>query len=138
MSLAARAETVLLPLRYPRLWLLLGWLAVAVVIGASLMPAKAVEVLFGSLNDKIEHIVAYAGLMAWFGGMFRRTSLLWIALSFVVLGGVLELLQGLTPTRTPDIVDLEADSIGVAIGLVLALTVLTRWCQRIEDAFLVR
>lgn len=126
----------MLPLRRPRLWLFLGWLMVAGVLVASLMPAKAVEVVFGGLNDKIEHAVAYAGLMVWFGGMFRRAAQPWIAAAFVGLGGVIELLQGLTPTRTPDLFDLAADSVGVLIGLVLALTVLTRWCQRIEDAFL--
>ncbi len=128
----------MLPLRYPRLWLLLGWLMVGIVLGASLMPAKAVEILFGTLNDKLEHIAAYAGLMAWFGGMFRRTSQLWIAIALVVLGGVIELLQGLTPTRTPDVLDLTADTIGVLIGLALSMTVLNRWCQRIENTFLVR
>jgi len=111
---------------------------VGIVLGASLMPAKAVEILFGTLNDKLEHIAAYAGLMAWFGGMFRRTSQLWIAIALVVLGGVIELLQGLTPTRTPDVLDLTADTIGVLIGLALSMTVLNRWCQRIENTFLVR
>ncbi|MEO8467518.1 MAG: VanZ family protein [Gammaproteobacteria bacterium] len=128
----------MLPLRHPRFWLLLGWLMVAIVIGASLMPARAVEILFGTLSDKAEHIGAYAGLMAWFGGMLRRTSQLWIGVGLVVLGGALELLQGLTPTRTPDVLDLTADSIGVLIGLVLSMTVLNRWCQRVENAFLVR
>ena len=111
---------------------------VIIVVGASLMPAKAVEILFGTLNDKGEHIVAYVGLMVWFGGMFRRTLQPWVAIALVVLGGVLELLQGLTPTRTPDVLDLEADTIGVLIGLALSMTVLTRWCQRIENAFPLR
>jgi len=52
----------LLPLHHPRLWLLLGWLMVVVVVVASLMPAKAVVILFGALNDKLEHAAAYAGL----------------------------------------------------------------------------
>ncbi len=127
-----------MPLRHPRLWLLLGWLMILIVAGASLMPARAVEILFGTLNDKLEHIAAYTGLMLWFGGMFRRTLQPWVALALVVLGGGLELLQGLTPTRTPDVLDLEADTIGVLIGLALSMTVLTRWCQRIENLFLVR
>ena len=128
----------MLPLRYPRFWLLLGWLMVLVVVGASLMPAKAVELLFGTLSDKLEHIAAYTGLMAWFGGMFRRALQPRIAIGLVVLGGVLELLQGLTPTRTPDLRDLEADTVGVLIGLALSMTILTRWCQRIENVFPLR
>ena len=111
---------------------------VLVVVGASLMPARAVEILFGALNDKIEHAAAYAGLMAWFGGMFRRSLQFWIGLALVVLGGGVELLQGLTPTRTPDVVDLAADTVGILIGFALSVTVLTRWCQRIESAFPLR
>jgi len=105
------------------------------VVGASLMPAKAVVIVFGMINDKIEHAGAYAGLMAWFGGMFRRGSQLWIGIALVVLGGGLELLQGLTPTRMPDLLDLAADSAGVLIGLALTMTVLNRWCERIEKLF---
>ena len=108
---------------------------VFVVIGASLMPAKAVVIVFGSVNDKIEHAIAYAGLMVWFGGMFRRASQLWVGVALVALGGALELLQGLTPTRTPDIADLAADSVGVLLGLALSMTALTAWCQRIERLF---
>ena len=62
--------------------------------------------------------------MVWFGGMYRRSSQLWIGIALVVLGGVLELLQGLTPTRTPDVLDITADTIGVLIGLALSMTVL--------------
>lgn len=111
---------------------------VFVVVGTSLMPARAVELVFGTLNDKVEHAAAYAGLMAWFGGMFRRTAQVWIGVALVVLGGGLELLQGLTPTRTPDVLDLATDTVGVLIGFALSMTVLTRWCQRIESLFPLR
>jgi len=111
---------------------------IVVVVGTSLMPERAVESLFGALNDKVEHVAAYAGLMAWFGGMFRRSRQIGVAAVLVALGGALELLQALTPTRTPDLVDLTADTVGVLIGLALSMTVLTRWCQRIESLFPVR
>jgi VanZ family protein len=111
---------------------------IAGVVVASLIPARAVEMILGGLNDKLEHAAAYAGLMAWFGGMFRRAAQPWLAVALVVLGGVIELLQGLTPTRTPDVLDLAADTAGVLIGLVLSMTLLTRWCQRIETLFPVR
>ena len=128
----------MLPLRHPKLWLVLGWCMIAGVLVASLMPARAVEVVFGGLNDKIEHAAAYAGLMVWFGGMSRRAAQLKLAIAFVALGGVIELLQGLTPTRTPDLMDLAADTVGVVVGLVLTATVLNAWCQRIETRFPVR
>ncbi|HVY67189.1 MAG TPA: VanZ family protein [Gammaproteobacteria bacterium] len=125
-------------LRHPRVWLALGWLMVAGVVIASLVPARTVEFLVGDLNDKLEHSVAYAALMVWFGGMFRKSLQVWIGMVLVVLGGVIELLQGLTPTRTPDVLDLAADSIGVLIALALSLTLLHGWCQRIERLFAVR
>ncbi len=111
---------------------------VAGVVIASLVPARTVEFLVGDLNDKLEHSVAYAALMVWFGGMFRKSLQVWIGMVLVVLGGVIELLQGLTPTRTPDVLDLAADSIGVLIALALSLTLLHGWCQRIERLFAVR
>jgi len=120
------------------MWLALGWIMIAGVVGASLMPARAVEIVFGGLNDKLEHAAAYAGLMVWFGGMFRRAAQSWLAVAFVVLGGALELLQGLTPSRTPDLLDLAADTAGVLIGFALSMTLLTEWCQRIERLFPVR
>lgn len=108
---------------------------VAGVVIASLVPARTIEALLGDLNDKLEHAAAYAGLMVWFGGMFRRSLQVWIAIALVVLGGGIELLQGLTPTRTPDVLDLAADSVGVLLAMVLSLTLLHGWCQRIERLF---
>ena len=128
----------MLPLRHPGLWQLLGWLMVIFVIAASLVPSSVVEAVLGGLSDKLEHAAAYGGLMIWFGGMFRRRLQPWIGLALVVLGGVIELLQGLTPTRTPDVTDLAADTAGVVLGLALSLTLLYAWCQRIEGAFAVR
>jgi VanZ family protein len=55
----------------------------------------------------------------------------------VVLGAALEVLQGMTPTRTPDFADLAADTLGVLVGLALSTTVLHGWCQRIERLFAV-
>jgi VanZ family protein len=108
------------------------------VVAGSLVPAKVVTMVFGTFNDKLEHAGAYAALMAWYGGMFRRVSQIWVGTALVALGGVLELLQSLTPTRTPDVLDFAADSIGVLVGLLLSMTVLSRWCQRIEKLFPVR
>jgi VanZ family protein len=127
-----------LQLIHPRLWLLLGMLLVIVVITASLLPSSVIEPVFGGLSDKIEHAAAYGALMVWFGGLCRRGLHPGIGVALVVLGGVVELLQGLTPTRTPDVHDLVADAAGVALGLALSVTVLHGWCQRIERLILVR
>lgn len=108
---------------------------VAGVVVASLVPARTVEALLGDLNDKFEHAAAYGALMIWFGGTCGRSRQIWVGIALVVLGGAVELAQGLTPTRTPDVLDLLADAVGVLLALVLSLTLLHGWCQRIEKLF---
>ena len=128
----------MLQLLHPRLWLLLGSLMVIFVVTASLVPSSVVETALGGLSDKLEHAAAYGALMVWFGGLFRKGLQPWIGFALVVFGGVVELLQGLTPTRMPELNDLAADTAGVVLGLALSMTVLHAWCQRIELRFPVR
>jgi VanZ family protein len=52
------------------------------------------------------------------------------------LGVALDLLQGLTRTRSFDLYDLAANLIGVLVGCALAFVVVGGWCQRIEQRLL--
>jgi VanZ family protein len=55
----------------------------------------------------------------------------------VVFGGLIELAQGMMRMgRHADLLDLVADSVGVVVGLLLALTPLGRWAGFIERLFL--
>ena len=56
-----------------------------------------------------------------------------LALAFFLLGALLEILQGtLTTTRHMDLVDLTANSLGIALGFVFARLGLAQWPRLID------
>lgn len=101
------------------------WLWVAalltVVVG-SLLPGDSKPMLaldWLGINDKIEHSSAYFALaFLALTGFERRNKAVAIALSMVLLGIALELLQHFSPGRTPDVYDALANGCGVAIGTI--------------------
>lgn len=101
------------------LWLAIGWALILLVIYLSLIPAP--PSIPGEEGDKIGHVLAYATLMMWFlqlyAGLPRRLVL---ALAFVALGIALEFVQRDTGYRTFEIADMVADSVGVAVGWLVA------------------
>jgi VanZ family protein len=123
----------LLPLRHPKVWVGLGVLLLLGVITGSLVPAKVIEGI--KLGDKLEHTGSYFVLMFWFGGMWPRSRQVWVAVGLCLLGVVLDLLQGLTATRTLDPADMAANALGVLLALALTLSLLSGWCQRVERLF---
>jgi VanZ family protein len=127
---------VLPELRFRRLWFCAG-LGIAVAIAVvCLMPGRNIPQI-KLLSDKVEHALAFAMLAFWFGSILVRRDLLWLALALVVFGGLIELAQGMMRLgRHADLLDLLADSVGVVVGLLLALTPLGRWAGFIERLFL--
>jgi len=122
----------MLPLRYARLWLAGGILLVLGVLGGSLVPGEYVE---GAMvwNDKVTHALAYTGLTLWFTGIFPRRRYGWIVLGLFLLGLSIELAQGaMAYGRQQDYADIVANSSGILIGLLLALTWLGSWIARAE------
>ena len=102
--------------------------ATALVAVSSLLPddsplMKTVDQF--DISDKILHFGAYfvLSLLAIASQTTRRRSLI-AALLMGVLGIVLEGLQGLTPTRSADILDAITGSIGVICGTSLGLALL--------------
>jgi len=126
----------LLPLRFPKLWSLLGWLFVVSVIVGSLIPGPALDAVAVDVNDKVMHASAYFVLMVWFAGFYTRTAYPLIAAVLLILGIGLDLLQGLTETRTFDWYDVAMNSAGVIVGLAASLSLLGGWCQRVEQRLL--
>lgn len=133
-SSATRADPKLLPLRLPLLWSVLGWALVAGVIVGSLIPGQALEVV--DVNDKVMHACTYLLLMVWFAGFYRRSLYPLIAVVLLALGVSLDMLQGLTVTRSFDWFDVAMNSAGIAAGLVLSLLLLGGWCQWVERRLL--
>jgi hypothetical protein len=124
----------LLPLRFPKIWSVLGWLLVIGVVVGSLLPGPVVQVV--SINDKLLHAGTYALLMMWFSGFYRRGLYLAIAVGLLALGIGLDLLQGLTRTRSFEWPDIGADLAGIAVGCVLAFLLVGGWCERVERRLL--
>lgn len=120
-------------LRYQRMWTILGWIAVAVALVLNLMPGAVTPQMVG---DKYEHVIGYVLLTLWFCGIYPRSRYWVIAASLLGMGILVEILQGAMHWgRHADVNDVIADVTGIAIGLVLALTILAEWPRRVEALF---
>jgi VanZ family protein len=110
------------PLRFPRVWLGLWWLAIIATIVVCLIPPPPLALPQNS--DKVEHFLAYFLLASAAVQIYRtRAALLWAGAGLVALGVGIEFLQGaLTTTRMADPMDALANSIGVVAGMAIALT----------------
>lgn len=123
-------------LRFPKFWVAMGWLAVALTIFVCLLPGK--ELPQTGMNDKLEHLTAYTLLSLWFAGLYPRSRYLLIAFALFCMGVSIECGQWLMHAgREADIRDVIANSTGIAVGLTLAMLGLGQWTQRVE-ALLVR
>jgi VanZ family protein len=121
-------------LRFKNIWLIGGWVAVIAALVVCLVPGKYVEV--PNLNDKVEHATGFVLLVLWFCGIYSRRRYWVIALSFLVFGALIEVLQGaMNWGRHADILDWCADSAGVIAGILLSLTPLQNWPRWIEAIF---
>lgn len=90
---------------------------VAAIVWLSLTPAPMrVDIESG---DKLGHLAAYGVLMFWFAQLYAR-RMPWAA-AFVVMGVVLEFLQGWLGYRSFEILDMLANSGGVLLGWGSAL-----------------
>ena len=104
-------------MRYFNLWLVLGWLFVLLVCYFSLMsnPPKF-DVKFEHL-DKLEHMLSYFIMMGWFAQLYQtKQSRIFYALFFIVLGALLEILQGMGQTRMFEYSDMLANATGVLLA----------------------
>ena len=113
---------------------MLGWVALCIVIGLSLLPGSAPtnSGLSTSLFDKAGHAILYFLLMVWFGGIYIRRWHLIVGIALIAQSAVLELIQSRLPYRSFDTMDLLANTGGVAVGVMLTLSVLAGWCLTIE------
>lgn len=120
-----------LPLRFRRTWLLVGWALVLLAIYGSLTGNPVVT--HSSVNDKVMHAGTYATLSLWFAGIYPRSRYLLIALGLFALGISMEFLQGIMHEgRMKDIHDVMANTLGIGIGLGIALSWLGGWAQWLE------
>ncbi len=104
-----------------RIWFVTGCVLVVLTTFFSLIPLQS-QLMDFKLSDKIEHLIVYMLLMLWFVQITRKGSYMWLAMGFISMGVVLEIMQGLTSYRRFDYSDILANTNGVLIGWIMTKT----------------
>ena len=107
-------------LRYFKLWLSIGWLMVVALCYFSLIssPPK-LDINFENF-DKVRHFVGYFILMLWFAQLYKKNkSRIGYGLFFILMGIILEILQGLGGVRYFEYYDMLANTLGVALAWLI-------------------
>lgn len=116
-----------------KVWLVLGWVWVALVSYLSLMPHPPQPLTFEGI-DKLEHALAYASLMLWFCQVIvLHRSRIYLMGAFVAMGVSIEILQGMSGFRYFEYADMLANSTGVLVGWGLAQTRMGRVLLSLEQ-----
>jgi VanZ family protein len=107
-------------LKYRKLWLLIGWSMIATVWYLSLTP-KPPEMGI-KLWDKLNHFIAYAVLMGWFGQLYLQKAqrIFWFVF-FISMGIGIEIFQGMGEHRFFEYNDMLANTLGVVSAIVVLL-----------------
>jgi len=127
----------MLPFRFGKLWLVLGWMLVALIVVLSLWPNPP-ELIGFEQSDTLTHIIAYSILMLWFANIYQqRPYQLRLAIGFFAMGVCLEFLQGMTEYRQFSYADMLANGIGILVALYFAKTRLAT-CLLHLDTWLAR
>lgn len=125
-----------LPLRYLRIWQMIGYLLVGLVILLSVISPASNPDLF-RINDKIGHFLAYGVLMGWFAQWHENTHFKYLVMIFIAQGITLEVVQTFLPEREGSFLDILANSMGVLTAWGLAhYTFLGRVLFYFENAML--
>jgi VanZ family protein len=99
-----------------KLWRWAFWLCLLAVLVLALVPAPPAIITTGW--DKTNHVLAFA-VSALLGCVAFARRTLWVLVGLLAFGGLIEVLQSFTPTRTADWGDLLADAVGLALGCLL-------------------
>jgi len=106
---------------------------IGVVVYLSLIPHPPTIFKFSSA-DKLEHLIAYAGLMGWFCQIYQsgRSRIIW-AIFLCIMGITLEFLQEWGGSRAFEYADMLADSLGVLLGWWISSRFCAGWLARIDQ-----
>lgn len=114
-----------------RLWYVLGWLMVAIIVIGSLVPSPTqLDIV---RYDKANHLIAYTVLMGWFTQLIsERNMQIVYMLGFFAMGVSLEFLQAQTSYRSFELADMMANGVGVFIGWVISVTMMPGWLIKFD------
>jgi VanZ family protein len=128
----------MLSLRHAALWRFLSAALLLAVLAAMLAPPD----WFGGdddglswfeHSDKLLHGLTFMVLAAWFAGLFERRRYLSLGIALLAFGILVEACQYLVGYRTADWLDIAANSLGILLGLSIALAGLGGWGLWLED-----
>lgn len=126
----------LVTLRYRWVWLAIGWSLVIALIISSLisLPPATDSLLKLPFGDKIAHAVAYLVIMGWFAQIYHAPPTRYgYVIGFLLLGIILEILQGWGGFRVADWTDVVANSLGIGIAWILTRGRQALWLVYIES-----
>ena len=119
-------------MRYKWLWLAIGFSLIAAIFAGSIMDIP-IEVKRFVLQDKVMHMSVYACLMGWFAQIYRHDlTRLFLVITFISMGIVIEFLQSMTATRQFELLDMIANTSGVVLAWALGYTWFGSLLSRLE------
>lgn len=106
--------------RYQKLWLIIGYVLVALVMYLSITSAPPLPDVDVPYFDKLGHFLAYFVLMGWFAQIYHVKKMRVIfALAFIFMGLAMEFIQSFDPARMAEFADMVANTLGVVIALLI-------------------
>lgn len=131
----------MLPLRHARWWRVLSVLIlVLVLIAAMSRTFWFFDDLGRALSrfqnaDKWVHGFTFVVLSVWFSGIVETRRYWLIAIGLMLFGLLIEFCQLQVSYRAADWVDMLANTLGIMVGLTIAIAGLGGWGPRFEDWF---
>ncbi len=126
----------MLSLRYHRRWQIAGTIVLLGVFAATLIPAFWLWPTFTRVTlfayDKWLHGITFLFLAVWFSGQYSRDRYVRIGAGLFAFGIIIELCQRMVSYRTAELMDLLADTVGIVIGLAIAVIGAGGWSLRFE------
>ena len=121
-------------LEYYKIWILIGCSFISIIVYLSLIPnpSKAPDY---PLQDKVWHLLAYCTLMGWFSQLYTsQKAQIIIAVAFILMGILLEIIQGWGGYRVFEYLDMLANTAGVFLGWWISARYCAGWLARLDRA----
>lgn len=131
----------MLPLRHARWWRVVSVLILVFSLIAAMSPEfwffdnRGKALLWFQNADKWLHWLAFVVLSVWFSGIVEKRRYWLVALGLMLFGFLVEFCQLQVSYRTADWLDIMANTLGIIVGLTIAVAGLGGWGPRFEDWF---
>ncbi len=134
----------MLPLRHARRWKIASLILLLLVLLAAMLPLvwlfpnKVKALSWFTHADKWLHGVTFVVLAVWFAGQYRSRSYWRIGVGLMLFGLLIELCQLMVSYRMADWIDIGANTVGIIVGLTVAMAGVGGWSLRVEDWYTAR